>query len=165
MQDKNLFEHDIRPVVGGILLFTQGVEKLLTECQDFSKLEEELQKLSLRVTSQVFAWVLEEIDARLMERRDRSTWEVVGFRERTIVTTFGEVTIKRRLYRNRETGETTFLLDEALGLPPRARITPRLKELAVKLATELSFARAAEVLGYLVPGVSAFAPYGMLSRK
>ncbi len=154
MQSNTLLELDIRPVVGGILLFTKGVRKLLTECRDFAKLEEEVQKLSSKLSSQVFAWVLEEIDARLMEQRDRSTWEVVGFRERTVVTTFGEVTLKRRLYRNKETGKTSFLLDEALGLPPRARTTPRLKELAVNLATELSFAKAAEALGYLVPGVS-----------
>ncbi|MGB9793240.1 MAG: hypothetical protein ACPLTR_11825 [Thermacetogeniaceae bacterium] len=55
-----------------------------------------------------------------MERRDRRTWEVVGFRERVI-----------------------------------AKAIPRLKGLAVKLATELSFARAAEVIGCLVSGASA----------
>lgn len=161
-----LLDLDIRPLVGGVLLFAQGVKKLLTECRDFAKLEEEVQKLSSKVSSQVFAWVLEEIDARLMEQRDWSTWEVVGFRERTLVTTFGEVTIKRRFYRNKKTGETKFFLDEALGWPPRARITPRLKELAVKLASELSFGRAAEALGYLVPlpGVSTMTVWHALKK-
>jgi hypothetical protein len=151
---KNPADIDIRPVVGGFLLFAQGVSKLITECRDFAKLEEEVQKLSSRVCAQVFAWVLEEIDARLMKTRDQRTWEVVGFRERAAVSSFGEFRIKRRLYRNKKTGETKFFLDEALGWPPRARVTPRLKELAVKLASELSFGRAAEALGYLVPGVS-----------
>ena len=59
--------------------------------------------------------------------------EVVGFRERTVVTSFGEVRIRRRLYRNREAGETKFFLDEELGLSRRARVTPCLKQLAVKL--------------------------------
>jgi len=41
-----------------------------------------------------------------------------------------------------------------VGWAGRVRITPRLKELAVKLSTELSFARAAEILSYLVPVLS-----------
>jgi hypothetical protein len=81
-----------------------------------------------------------------------------------VVTSFGEVRIRRRLYRNKETGETKFFLDEELGLPPRARVTPRLKELAVKFSCELSFAKAAEALGYLVPGLSAMAVWHALKE-
>lgn len=62
--------------------------------------------------------------------------------------------MKRRLYRNKETGETKFFLDEALGWPERARVTPYLRELAVKLSVELPFRRAAEILSYLVPNLS-----------
>lgn len=168
MQDGELFgiefKQDIRPVIGGILLFVQEVEKLLAECQDFGKLEEGVKKLVLGVGGQVFSWVLEEIDMRLMEQRDRGQWEVVGFRERTILTSFGEIVIKRRLYRDKETGKSVFLLDEALGLPPRARVTPRFKELMVKLAAELSFARSAEVIGYLMPEVSAMAVWRALKE-
>lgn len=94
------------------------------------------------------------MDSRLMNERDRSIWEVVGFRTKTAISTFGEFLLKRRLYRNKATGETKFLLDELLGWPERARITPYLKELAVKLSTELSFVRAAEILSYLVPNLS-----------
>ncbi len=79
---------------------------------------------------------------------------MVGFRDKTAISTFGEFLYKRRLYKNKKTGETSFFLDELLGWPARARITPRLKELAVKLSTELPFDRAAEILSYLVPGVS-----------
>lgn len=89
-----------------------------------------------------------------MNERDRNTWEVVGFWTRTAISTFGEFHFKRRLYRNKKTGETKFFLDELLGWPARVRITPRLKELAVKLSTELSFNRAAEILSYLFPGKS-----------
>jgi len=96
--------------------------------------------------------------------RDRSVWEVVGFRERAAVSSFGEFRIKRRLYRNKATGETKFFLDEVLGWPPRARVTPCLKGMAVKLGSELSFARAAEVMGYLVPGISAMTVWHSTSK-
>lgn len=145
---------DIRHIVGAVLLFVSGLVKLIGESKDFYELEKGVHELCQKVCNQIFTWALEKINTRLMNERDRSTWEVVGFRTKTAISTFGEFLLKRRLYRNKETGETRFLLDELLGWPERARITPCLKELAVKLSTELSFARAAEILSYLVPSLS-----------
>ncbi|MCR4427417.1 MAG: UPF0236 family protein, partial [Firmicutes bacterium] len=59
------------------------------------------------------------------------------------------------MYRRKGTGEPVFLLDEALGLEKRKRLSPRMRELAVELGTETTFRRAAKVLSRLVPGVSA----------
>lgn len=145
---------NIRHIVGAVLLFGSGLTKLIGECKDFYELEKGIHELCQAVCNQIFTWALEQIDTRLMNERDRNTWEVVGFRAKTAVSTFGEFLFKRRLYRNKKTGETKFFLDELLGWPARAKITPRLKELAVKLSTELSFARAAEILNYLVSGLS-----------
>ncbi|SMB93595.1 Uncharacterised protein family (UPF0236) [Thermanaeromonas toyohensis ToBE] len=146
---------DIRQIVGGVLLFASGLEKLIGECKDFYELEKGIHELTQKVCSQMLTWALEQIDTRLMNERDRSLWEVVGFRAKTALSTFGEFIYRRRLYRNKETGETKFFLDEVLGWPSRAKVTPRLKELFLKLGSELSFGRAAEILGYLAPGVSA----------
>ncbi len=90
-----------------------------------------------------------------MKERDRKTWEVVGFRTKTAVSSFGEFLYKRHLYRNKETRESKFFLDELLGWPERVKITPRLRELAIELSSEVSFGRATEILNYLTPGVSA----------
>ncbi|MFZ5434924.1 MAG: UPF0236 family transposase-like protein [Bacillota bacterium] len=56
---------------------------------------------------------LEEVDKRYNGERDQKRLKVVGPRERTISTSFGEVTFPRRLYRDKETGKARFLLDEA----------------------------------------------------
>lgn len=144
---------NIRQIVGAVLLFINGLVKLIGESKDFYELEKGIHELCQKVSKQIFIWALEQIDTRMMNERDRSTWEVVGFRARTIVSSFGELCYRRRLYRNKRTGESRFFTDELLGWPARARITPRLKELAVKLSTELSFERAAEILKYLVPGI------------
>ena len=145
---------NIRQIVGAVLLFATGLVKLIGGCKDFYELEKGIHELCQKVSNQIFTWALEQLDTRLMNERDRSTWKVVGFRDKTAISTFGEFLYKRRLYKNKKTGETSFFLDELLGWPARARITPRLKELAVKLSTELPFDRAAEILSYLVPGVS-----------
>lgn len=62
-------------------------------------------------------------------------------------------TFKRRLYRDRKTGAYRFLLDEALGLAARRRITPRMKRLILDLGTEMPFRRAARILDFLVAGI------------
>lgn len=140
--------------MGAVLLFVSGLVKLIGECKYFYELEKGVHELCQKVCNQIFTWTLEKIDTRLMNERDRSIWEVVSFRAKTAISTFGEFHLKRRLYRNKKTGKTKFLLDELLGWPERARITPCLKELAVKLITVLSFAWAAEILSHLVPDLS-----------
>jgi hypothetical protein len=130
---------NIRHIVGAVLLFVTGLVKLIGGCKDFYKLEKGIHELCQKVSSQIFTWALEQLDTRLMNERDRSTWKVVGFRDKTAISTFGEFLYKRRLYKNKKSGETSFFLDELLGWPKRATITPRLKELAVKLSTELPF--------------------------
>ncbi|AEG14221.1 hypothetical protein Desku_0609 [Desulfofundulus kuznetsovii DSM 6115] len=146
---------NIRQIVGAVLLFVTSLVKLIGSCKDFYELEKGIHELCQKVCNQIFTWALEQLDTRLMNEHDRSTWRVVGFRDKTAISTFGEFLYKRRLYKNKKTGETSFFLDELLGWPARARITHRLKELAVKLSTELPFDRAAEILSYLAPKVSS----------
>jgi hypothetical protein len=50
----------------------------------------------------------------LSAERNRNTWEVVGFRPKTAVSTFGKFIVKRRLDKNKKTGETRFFLDAFL---------------------------------------------------
>ncbi len=56
-----------------------GLEKLIVESKDFYELEKGIHELTQKVCSQMLTWALEQIDTRLMNERDRSMWEVVGF--------------------------------------------------------------------------------------
>ena len=56
---------------------------------------------------------LEELEEALYEQRPAG-WEVVGFRERVLVTRIGEVRLRRRLYQE-GSGSYHFLLDEYLA--------------------------------------------------
>ena len=58
---------------------------------------------------------IEELDEALYEAR-AGDWRVLGFRRRVLVTRFGEVEVRRRLYQD-DHGGGCFLLDEHLGLP------------------------------------------------
>jgi hypothetical protein len=78
-------------------------------------------------------------------------WRVVGFRERTLVTRFGEVDIRRRLYQDRP-GEYHFLLDEYLGLNANQAATPEMQAMCTILCGEMSFRKAADFLGQWMTG-------------
>jgi hypothetical protein len=57
--------------------------------------------------------LLEGLEERLFESRSVD-WRVVGFRSRTLVTRFGDITFNRRLYMDGE-GDYHFLLDEYMN--------------------------------------------------
>jgi hypothetical protein len=72
-----------------------------------------------------------------------------GRAPRRIVTLAGEVGLSRRRYRCGACGAETVPLDEALGLEPRMQHTLGVRERALFLVTELSYAKAARTLDEL----------------
>ncbi|MBC7344963.1 MAG: UPF0236 family protein, partial [Clostridia bacterium] len=112
-------------------------------------LEDGVGRVIQEVSEKLFIMLLEALDREQAKERPKGL-EIVGFRSRRFISVFGELEIKRRLYRKKESGKTRFLLDEALGWPAHERLTPRLKEIARALALEQSFRRAARILGFLV---------------
>lgn len=161
---KNIRLLDIRQIVGSILLLAHKMEEIITGSKDFYEIEKRIHEVSQEICQRMLSWALEEIDKRLMEERDREKWEVVGFRTKGAISSFGEFPYKRRLYRDKKTGESKFLLDEVLGWPEGARITPRLREILLRLGSEVSFGKAAELASYLVPGVSRMTVWRVLQE-
>jgi hypothetical protein len=94
---------------------------------------------------------------RLKEMEDRlyqvhpTGWRVIGFRDRTLVTRFGEFNIRRRLYRDSQ-GDYHFLLDEHIGWFPQQLATPDLEECLVELATQITFKPVSKTLEKMTAG-------------
>lgn len=147
---------DVRHVVAAVLFLVKGIISLFGGMRDFVSLEERVHRLVQEASQMVFVWALEVLDEKLYKERDKTVLRPTHRKkERTLVSSFGEFTIKRRLYKDLRTGKYRFLLDEALGWEPRQRLTPRLEAMALELGTEIPFRRAAKIIGLLVPGVSA----------
>lgn len=51
-----------------------------------------------------------------------------------------------------------------MGIPTGARITPGIREIATKLATEMTFRRAAKVLSYLFPHISSMTIWNVVQE-
>ena len=96
--------------------------------------------------------LLEGYDAALAAERAPG-WAVEGYRTRTLLTRFGAVTVRRRLYRSGR--QRRFLLDEALGWAPHQRLTARVRALGVEWASQVAYARAAALLEQVGVPVSA----------
>ena len=73
----------------------------------------------------LFMLVLKTLDDELLKHRAEGL-VCVGKRSRTLLTKIGEIRITRRLYwkaTNGKKARSRFLLDEALKIPPRRRVT------------------------------------------
>ncbi len=146
---------DLRQVVAIVLLLVEGLWKIIRSNCDYETLEEQFQILGQQALTRLFSWMLEKMDERLQRERDPKRYELITLRPRSDCAIFGEYTIRRRYYRDRDTGTYHFLLDEALGWPQGPRISPKLRETALDLATEMPFRRAARIINRFVPGISA----------
>ena len=103
------------------------------------------------------------IEERLFQNHPPD-WESKDFKERTLATYFGDITISRRLYQD-EQGGYHYLLDEYLGWPPHQLATPRLQEDLVELASQIPFRQVSRTLEKFTAGVlSASTIYRLLKK-
>ncbi|BDG58947.1 ISLre2 family transposase [Caldinitratiruptor microaerophilus] len=142
----------VREIMDLILLLVHGISELLRTRHDFMELEKGIFRLVQEVARRALVLALHRLDDELMRRRDAARYELVHSKPRTIVTPFGKVQVRRRYYRDRQSGEGHFLLDEALGWTARQRLSPWATELAVAMAAEMPYHRAAAVLAKLTLG-------------
>lgn len=101
------------------------------------------------LAKKVAEFILQRIDQDLMIGREPGL-SVEGFRERWVTTLFGDIRIKRRLYRDSR-GGSRFLLDEAMRLRKRSQASPKVEEMATFLSTLLPFAKCEQLLRALLP--------------
>jgi len=141
-----------RQLFDTVLLLAEGIQKALHEAPDFQALEEQVVRCSQEAARRLLGMALEELDRALMERRDRSRLECVGMRRKSLLTWVGEISLQRRYYRDRQSGEGRFLLDEALGLQPRQRYSPLVREYGIELAVEMPFGGAEAWLARVTQG-------------
>jgi hypothetical protein len=103
---------------------------------NLAKLEDLLWKSTLYLFRHLMGRFLEMFDQQLMADRDKARYELKEKNERTIQTLVGEVTFRRRYYRDHEESRWVYLLDEKLGLEQATTIGPGLLRLAVTWATK-----------------------------
>jgi hypothetical protein len=123
----------------------EGLSGALKENEDWEAVIFEMACAWARETASRF---LEALDNELAGQRTPGE-TVDGYRTRTVLTRFGPVRARRRLYRRRGK-RRGFRLDEALGWSRHRVLSPALSALAAELASRMPYRVAAETLGRLI---------------
>ena len=122
----------------GNISITQEIETEKEINKPELKWEKECFQIGCVVSRQEFLKRLGELEERLFANHPRNL-EVEGFKERTLDTNFGEITVKRRLYKDKQNGDYHFLLDEYLEWPSYQLATPDLQEYIVDQSAQTPF--------------------------
>ena len=148
--------------MGAISIAQKSCREQDDKSRDF-EWEEECYQKGCALARQEAIKRLKEIEERLFQHRPCS-WRIEGFRKRTLVTRFGEVTISRRLYRDEEENYH-FLLDEHLDWLPAQVATPSLQECVVTLAAQVSFQEVSNTVEKLTAGALSATTIHRLLQK
>lgn len=95
--------------------------------RQFNDLEEAAWHMGRELARGLLERCLEALDEELYRDRPAGL-RVHGVRTRSVLTLVGTVRFRRRYYRT-SGGGTSFLLDEAVGLEPRRRLSKRVERL------------------------------------
>ena len=115
---------------------TELLNEILQGKLDFKRLEEFLWKSSLELFQHLMVEILEILDKKIMETREKARYHSKEKNPRTIQTLVGPITINRRYYWDSLKNKWVYLLDEALALEQNKTIGPGLLHLAITWATE-----------------------------
>ena len=112
---------------------------------DFRELENEVFRLVCETGCAVTEAILNSIDQRLHEDRNKKRYRDKGRRLTTIKTRYGDVRFRRHFYIDTEKSAGVYLLDDEIGLKKNAGLfSANVVELIVQACGRMSFAAAAE---------------------
>ena len=89
----------------------------------FDNIEDMIFEISQNIACRVFEKALTDIDDYLRNKRERGKLKNTGKREKYFLTRFGDILYARTRYKDKKTGKSCYLLDEALSIVKNQRIT------------------------------------------
>lgn len=122
-----------------------GCTEKLQKCGDeVKRFEQELQQRHQEQMKEEMRQYLEGLDRKASQNvLERGGYESRGLKKRTILTSFGEITLRVRCYENRR-GHRIYPLGDLCGIGTE---TVRARERCVRLAVERPYGWSAELLG------------------
>jgi hypothetical protein len=131
------------------------ITKLLEEIEKGKDWEDKIFNMSCEIASHIAKQVFTELDEKLAGQRNTKTLRLIDKRKKTLVTRFGSITINRNYYKDSESGNYRYLLDEKLGIEKHKNISPGLTSLSTLLATLMPFRNVSFCLDSLLPKSSS----------
>jgi hypothetical protein len=117
--------------------------------QDIRQLEKYILSKALEWARKIFKAILEQLDELFKEKRDKKL-KIIDRRDTWYKTCLGSIKVKRRYYRD-QCGAYHYLLDELLDMEKYHHTTLDVQQLALELASTMTFRKSAEVLEKTTP--------------
>ena len=131
----------IKALVSGVV---DAEEDFLKHLDTFSMFEESVRILTNQMAADFIGMTLSNADSLIRESGIRKrNYTVQRSRQRTLISSVGDVTFTHTLYKDQE-GKTRCLLDELIRLPDRERFTPVAEAKVLNEAEVHSYRHAAE---------------------
>ncbi|GAY79135.1 hypothetical protein NBRC111894_4689 [Sporolactobacillus inulinus] len=135
------------------------MEQNTTTYMDLKQLEQLVWRQTQETFAQVMKHLLGEMDQQIAEERDKKRYRLVDKRSFQLTSLFGELTIERNYYRDRDKQEYVYLLDRQLAFENAGHLSPMVEEAAMELAIQgPSYRKAARAL-------ETFLGYSVLSHE
>ncbi len=125
------------------------LEKIFIEYStDMTKIAELIQGVTESVLTFARCLLVEELESYdsflCKDKRHRPEWKVVKKASSTLLTSLGSISYHKTLFQNGSTGEYQYLLDQAMGLEPYARMTEDAEANLLTEAVQTSYEKGGE---------------------
>ena len=138
----------------GIKNLEKVEEKFWKDPENMNDLILGIRNVTEKLAQDILAEILEGIDTMIREDAHRvKNWYIVRKDQKQLFTTLGTITFHKTLFKNRETGESEYLLDRLLGMEPHERMTEEAEARMLEEVAEVSYRKAGGLVSP-VDGVS-----------
>ena len=113
----------------------------------FDEMEIEAKALTDRAAARFMEGMLNYADELFCQSSKRKkAYDIQRHRQRTLVTTVGDITFTHTLFKNKNDGKNQYLLDRAIKLPPHERFSAQAETKVLSEAEVHSYQHAADAL-------------------
>ena len=129
----------------GIEKLEKVIESFLQDPKNFASLVYGVQENVIQLGLNIIKETLEDCDEMLRNSGKRKqNWHIVKKDEKKLITSLGTVSFEKTLFKNKITGERTYLLDRILGFEEHQRLTEDAKAKMLEEAVETSYRKAGQ---------------------
>lgn len=129
----------------GINNLQKIIEKFMTAPTDMASFVYGIRDEVIYLGLEIIKETLEECDQMLRESgKRRLEWQIVRQDEKELTTSLGTVKFLKTLFKNKETGESCYLLDRILGIESHERLTEDAEAKLLEEAVQTSYRKAGE---------------------
>ena len=109
-------------------------------------IKDEVIRLGLDIVKETF----DECDEMLRKSQQRKKdWHIVKSDEKSLITSLGTITFNKTLFKNKQTGNRTYLFDEIMGIDSHERMTEDAQAQLLKEAVCTSYKRGGEAVSLM----------------